>query len=873
MSWTNELSNRFRYLLRRNRFDAELEDEILFHLEARADELEAEGMTRKNALLQARREFGSQARIQEDSRSFWHFQWLEDLLSDLRYGSRALIRNKTFALAAIFSLALGTGANTSVFSFTMEFLFSEPSVADPDTLAIARIGGRSHSPFPEYRFVRDAKIFAGLAGLRESEANWRNGNDTNRIHVLQVTDNYYQVTGTPLLMGRPIQPGERNTVVISHHFWQTRLNGNPDVLGRTLVLDGQPFLVTGVLTQVHRSLIGFGFSPDLSMPVLRDSTDVKFIARLHPGMTHPDALERLRHAADELDRVYPREGNEPRSRYLSIYGVHGLDRLTGEKFMPVVAFFGLLLVVVGLVLLVACANVASLSLARSASRRQELSIRLAIGASRGRVVRQLLAESLLLAGLSTAAGVGLNLMLTSAVSGMALPLPFPIRIYITPDWHLLVYSVVVAAGCALVSGVMPALAATRADVHTGLKEDARQASGGRWNLRNILVAGQLAITVVLLATGLLFLRNLNQATSMNPGFDVNSTIWANMRLVPERYAEPGRQAIAVQHALAQLRAVPGVQAATVTRVVPLNDSSDMRAPIITDASDKEPLLYINLNNVAPDYFRTLAIPLLDGREFNDADRAGSNPVAIINDELARSLFGQGRAVGHTIGWRDPGGQTIRRFQIVGVVAASKYRSLGEEDRSALYRPYFQNAELEPSVAFLIRATRKPEGLLREIDRTLAAIDSSAAIEVKPMSSALGLAFLPSRVGAALLGTMGALGLLLASLGLYGVLVYAVNRRVREIGIRMALGASPRQVLRMVFGQSLLLVGVGSAIGLALALLATQPLTMFLVPGVHPTDVSTYVTVVGILLAVAILATAGPAVRAVRVDPTTALRYE
>lgn len=873
MSWTSEISNRLGHLLRRDRFDTELEDEIRFHLEARADELQAEGLSPKDALLQARREFGPQAQIQEDARSFWHIQWLEDLLSDLRYGTRALTRNKTFALAAIFSLALGTGANTSVFSFTMEFLFSDPSVADPGTLAIARIAGRSHSPFPEYRLVRDMHIFAGLAGLREAEANWRNGNDTYRIHVLQVTDNYYQVTGTPLLLGRPTQPGERNTVVISHHFWQTRLNGNPDVLGRTLVLDGRPFTVTGVLPRVHRSLIGFGFSPDLSLPVLREDTDVKFIARLYPGMSKDVALERLRHAAQELDRVYPRPNTEPRDRYLSVYGVGGLERLKGDKFLPFVAFFGLLLVIVGLVLLVACANVASLSLARSASRRQELSIRLAIGASRGRVMRQLLAESLLLAGLGTAAGVGLNLLLTNAVSGIALPLPFPIRIYITPDWRLLLYSIAVAAGCALFSGVMPALAATRADVHTGLNEDARQASGGRWNLRSILVAGQLAVTVVLLATGLLFLRNLSQATSMSPGFDVGSTIWANMRLVPERYRTPDQQNTTVRHALAQLRALPGVEAASITETVPLNDSQDMRAPILTDVSDKEPVLFTNLNRVAPDYFRTMGIALRQGREFSDADRVGTNPVAIINEELARALFGNGRAIGHTVGWREPGGKTAARFQIVGVVAGSKYRSLGEEDSNAIYRPYFQNPGPGATIAFMIRAPRKPQGLLRDIDRTLGEVDSSSAIEVKPMTEALGLAFLPSRVGAVLLGTMGALGLLLASLGLYGVLVYAVNRRIREIGIRMALGASPRQVLRMVFRQSFVLVGIGCSIGLALALLATQPLAMFLVPGVHPTDVGTYVTVLGILLAVALTATAGPALRAVRVDPTTALRYE
>jgi predicted permease len=872
MRWMKELWRKARYLGRRGRFDGDLEDEIRFHLEMRAGELEAEGMPKEEARRRARREFGNAARIQEDSRSAWHWQWLEDLLSDLRYAARGLRRNPGFAAAAVLSLALGTGANTTVFSVAMEFLFSRPSCQDPATLVTMEIDGRSHAPMREYRFVRDGHFFPGLAGFREeAETNWRQGSETVRLLPMKVTDNYFEVTGTPVLLGRPLRGGETDAVVLSYRLWQSRMGGRSDVVGRTMVLDGQVRTIAGILPADHRTLVGLNFAPELYLPVTDEAEVVKYAARLPHGLSKASALERLKTAARELDKVFPREGGGSRTGSLRVRGVTGRDRLKSGGLSVFVAFFGMLMAVVGLVLLVACANVASLHLARGLSRRHELSVRLAIGASRSRIVRHLLAESLLLAALGTASGVGLNLLLTRGLNGMALPTPVPIVLQVTPDWRLLWYSVALAAGCALVSGVVPALAAARTDVQSALNQEARQVGTRRWSARDLLVAGELAVTVVLLATSFLFLRNLSKTATMSPGFDTQHTLWATMRLLPDRYESPQKTNAMVDRALGHLRKLPAVESAAVARVVPLNDSVRTGTSYTTDLNAQPVWARIQMNYVGPDYLRTMGIPLVAGREFTPQDRRGATEVVIVNETLARRLFGSTPAVGHTFGWASAGGKN--QLLVVGVAKNSKYFTLGEENTCAMYQPYAQMAEARPTFYLLVRAARPPETLVRPITAALNTLDTTAAVEVRPMKSALGLAFLPSRVGAALLGTLGALALLLASVGLYGVLAYTVNRRVREIGLRVALGASPRAVLSLVFRQSFALIGSGAAVGLAVAVFATQPLAMFLVPEVRPSDVVTYAAVAAVLAVVGAAATAHPALRALRVDPTTALRWE
>jgi predicted permease len=730
------------------------------------------------------------------------------------------------------------------------------------------IGGSSHSPMRAYRFVREAGIFAGLAGENEEqESNWRHGDTVDRLFVVRVTGNFFAVTGIPVAMGRPLQPGESDTVVISYRFWRHRLQSDPNAIGRKLVLDGGVFTVAGILPPDHRTVTGFGFAPDLYMPVTREETIVALYARMPEGMTPQIARERLKAVCDAFDKTYP-DGNHHWAKGIRVAAIAGIERLTGEEMLSsVAAFAGVLMAVVGLVLLIACANVASLLLARASSRSHELAVRLAIGAGRGRIIRQLLAESLLLALLGATAGLALNLALMWLLGRVALPLPIPIRLVIQPDWRLLLYSAVLAVGCTLAAGLVPAIRATRAAIGATLQREEHQVGRSQWTLRNALVAGQLVVSIVLLSAGYLFLRNMVNASAMSPGFDLQHTVWASMRLVPEQYPQSAKIAALRGAALERLRTLPGVEAASVMRVMPLNGNITNGTDVTTDLAARPIHVQFHTNYVASDYFRAMGIPILHGREFLPSDRAGAPKVAVVNENLARRLYGDVNPIGHTIR------SDFGLLQIVGVANNSRYFTLGEEGELAFYAPYEQSGKGAVNLEFVVRAAGSPESVLSAVQGALGALDRTAALEVKPLRNGLAFALLPSRVGAILLGAAGLLGLVLASIGLYGVLLYAVSRRTREIGLRVALGASPVGILRLVLRQSLAILTVGLAIGIALSIFAVRPLAMFLSPAVRPSDPWNFFVVAAVLCVVGLAATISPAVRAIRVDPVVALRHE
>ena len=865
MTIQNELWRRLRYLFNRSRIQSALNEEMQFHVECRAVELEETGVTHAEALRRARREFGSRMRAAEETDGVWQIRWLEDLFSDLRYAARALRRNPAFALTAVFCLALGIGVNNVIFSITASFLFSLPTCRDASSLIAVWEGGNSASSFTDYKFLRDSHIFEGMAGINpEREVNWRDGERTSRLFAGLVTADYFGTLGVPFQFGRGIAPGETDTAVLSDRLWRSRFAADRAVLGRKMILDGRLSTVVGVLPAGYRTIVGFGFSPDIYVSTVHEDDLVQFYARLPHGTNISSVRTRLTQVFQELDHAYPKDGWN-RADDVRITGVTGVDVLAKQGIGPILAFFGMLVVVVGLVLLIACTNVASLLLARAASRSQELAIRLSLGAGRMRIVRHLLAESLLLATLGATVGLLIDIVCGSLVGSLRLPLPVPIQLVLTPDWRLLAFCVLVAILSALIAGLLPALQAVRKDVNVALQNGQRQTERP-WGLRGVLVIGQLAVSVVLLATGFLFLHNLQLATNMNPGFDTKHTIWAYMRLVPGSYKDPAKQTALVQEALARLRAMPGVEAASITRFVPLNDNCTMETDVSTDISTTPTPLTFECIDVGPDYFRAIGIPLLRGREFSAYDRKGAQPVAIVNETFARTMFGA----------KDPIGRTVtssnKTAVVVGLVKDSKYFTLGESQRRAMYEPYF--ARDQPvKLNFIVRAAGVPAGFVKPVTDLLGRLDSSASIESQPMIQSLGLALLPSQAGAAMLGTMGVLSLALAAIGLYGAILYSVTRRIREIGLRVALGATPGKILFLVCRHSFVLSGAGMFIGLALAFLATRPLAMFLVPGLQAADPAAFVSVAGVLGGVVLLATLAPAIKALRVDPMTALRYE
>ena len=872
MAFWKELVRRAAWLRRRSHFEQDLAAEIQFHIDTHTDELEREGCSRAEARCRALREFGSPARACEETRSAWQFRWLEELLGDVRYAARAFRRNPAFALIAVGCLALGVGANTTIFSVAMEVLFNHPSCRDSQSLVQIRTGG-SYWPAREYRFLRDAHAFDGVAGMNIGEVvNWRDGENSYRLAGTRVTDNFFDVTGVPVALGRPIQSGESHVAVLTHGFWSSRLGADRNVIGRRLFLDGWPYTVVGVLPREHRNLVGFGFMPDLYLTL--ESSEYLLYARLPDGAARQAAYARLTTLCRELDRVYP-DGDRKRAREVLISSTGGLERLraeagegwTGGALVEMVAFFGMLVVVAGLVLLIACANVSSLLLARGVSRSHEFAIRASLGGSRARIIRHLLAESLVLAVCGTGTGLLLNLFLTRAISNLKLSVWLPLEFVFQPDRRLLVYSAAIAAFVTLASGMMPAFKSTRAGVAGQLKQTQSQLATGRWALGSVLVVCQLAVSMVLLSGGWIFFRNLLQASSLDPGFDTGHTVWARFRAVPELCTPQRFQAITAV-ALERLQVLPGIDSAALARAVPLQSPYRGGGEFRPDGAGRAVHAQYNFNAVGPDDFRTMNIPIVQGRAFLESDRTKAQPVAILNRNLARRVFGSTSAVGHVL--RLPDGRVVT---VVGIARNSKYFMLGEDNPMALYVPWSQKGDEVRFAHFLLRTKGSPEATVHEVNRLLAAVDTTAAVEVQTMRDALQFTLLPSRVGAAVLGCMALLGLVLASVGLYGVLQYAISRRIREIGVRVALGATPYEVLRVVAGQSGRLVGAGLVIGLFLSVFAVRPLAMFLAPQVRPADPMNFVVVACALLLVAAAATITPVLRALRVDPAVALRHE
>jgi len=614
-------------------------------------------------------------------------------------------------------------------------------------------------------------------------------------------------------------------------------------------------------------LAGFGFTPDLYLT--KDPGEAMLYARLPQGVTRAAAYARLQTICREMDRVFP-DANRPWTREVSLASVGGMERLQqgGQMAMPVTAFFAMLVIVTAIVVLIACANVSSLLLARAFARSREFAIRMSLGGSRNRLIRQLLAESLLLALLGIGAGLALDLWLSGLLSGLRIPTPLPIELLIRPDFALLAYAAAITLLVTLATGLAPALKGTRAGIAGALKQDARLAPSGR-TLRNSLVAGQLAVSMVLLCAALLFWRNLSNAASFNAGFDTAHTVVSTFQTVRGSYT-PRDFAALVDAATERLRALPGVEAVSPAGAVPLNPFlafSRNGGKLRPDAGSRTVRVQYDSNAVGIDYFRVMAIPILRGRAFQESDRLGAPDAVILNETLARRLFGDANPVGRVL--RFPDNHDAR---IVGVARNSKYVTLGEGNSMALYSPFAQGKS-SAFAHFFVRTGGAPDAIARKVDETLGTLDSAAAVETHPMREIFAGALLPSRVGAAILGAMALFALLLASVGLYGVLLYSIQQRMREIGIRVALGATPGDVLTMVAGQSLRLLLPGLGIGLALAVVAVRPLAMFLVPEVRPADPINFVAVAAVLALVAGLATVAPAARALRVDPSVSLRHE
>jgi predicted permease len=840
-------------LLRRRRLQQDLDAELAFHREMAS----AAG----NPIP-----FGNAGVIREQAFDLWRFNPIENLWRDLVFAIRTLRKSPGFVLAVLVSLGLGIGVNTAIFSLAVEFLLSQPSVRDAKSVVYLRQDGNSHMQPATIDLLRRGGVFEDVAGENEETfINFNDGSETRRIFALQATKNYFTTLGVPTALGRGWTESDPDQVaVLNPRFWRTRFGGDPAIVGKSIRMDGRLYLVLGVLPADYRSLIGYGYAPDVFVPTYIEGTVLAAYARLKPGMTLGQANAAMPALGDRLNRESPSSSSdEELNRHLHATPVAGMERLEKDgQALSVVLFFVTLLVTVGLVLIIACVNVANLLLARAAARQQEIATRLALGASRGRLLQQFLAESLLLSIAGAGLGFFLALVAAKAATSIPLPFPLPIRLRIDPDWRVASYAAALAVIAAVSSGFAPAWHCVRQSLSAGMRRERKL------HLRRALVIAQIAVSFVVLTTAVLFFRNLARSTSLSPGFDVRHTIRADVYLPPGKYKESRAINHFAGRALEGLGAVPGVTSAAAARIIPFTDATSFGSDVTFPDTGEKRNVQFNWNAVTPDYFRAMDIPLLRGRAFGPQDN-GATLVVIVNDVFVRQYLGNREPLGTAFLW-GPGGPA---HTIVGVVRATKNMTIGENPRPQLYEPLAQIHNDRTRIQFVVRTAIPPGEQLAAIRQTLRQAEPSAGLEVETMFAAIGFAFLPSQVGAALMGSVGALALLLALLGLYGVLAYSIARRTREIGIRVAVGATSKDISKLVLADFARLLAGGIGIGLAISLMVTRPLAIFLVPGLRPPDPASLAAVIAVLGAAGVLAALGLVRRAFRIDPLECLRSD
>lgn len=824
---------------------------------------------------------------------------MQNFLQDLRYAVRLLAKSPGVSALAVAALALGIGANTAIFSLINGALLRPlPGVQEPDqlvTLERTQNGIVQYSfGYPDYVDFRDRNnSLAGLAAHCGTPLSFNNG-ATERLRGDLITGNYFSVLGVKPALGRLIspdddnEPGARAVAVLSHGFWLRAFGADREAVGRLIKLNGYDFRIIGVAA---RDFAGTqtGASFDVWIPVTmqvqamprtmgrhwfndRSAGWLGLFGRLKPGASAKQAQSELITIASQLEQSYP-DTNAGRSLHvLSGLGLDSDDRANLGNFLT------LLLAAVVLLLLIACSNVANLLLLRATSRRREIAVKLALGATRARLVRQLLTEGLLLSLL----GGTLGLLLAPWCAEMILAIQQPAYglhgVDIGLDGRILAFTGLLSFLTALVFGLAPALQASKTDVVTSLKDGAPSSGHRSSRLQGYLVVAQVALSLVLLIGAGLAVKTMRKALTMDRGFDSEGLMLMSMDLTIRGYTESQGRSF-YEEVIRRVDSLPGVISSSLAKTVPPNDWSDRLSvfhvgevppPEVLRARD-DLGLRVDANRIAPDYFKTLGIPLLQGREFNYQDRVGTPAVAIINEKLARTLWPDESAIGKRLAvpfWNEPSRPPV---EIVGIARDTKHRSLLADMPMLLYLPELQAYDGRATV--VARTSGDPNTLISAIRVEVAALDKDLPLyAVKTMSQQIESTLWQQRTAAGLIGIFGLLALGLAAIGIYGVIAHSVAQRTREIGIRMALGADARDVLRMILRQGFMLALAGVAVGLGAAFALTRLMSSLLY-GVSATDAATFIASSAVLVGVALGACFVPARRATKVDPMIALRCE
>jgi predicted permease len=811
---------------------------------------------------------------------------MQTLWQDLRFGARMLFKQPGFTLIAVVTLSLGLGANTAIFSLVNTVLLRPLPIPQPERVFEitplqkgADVGATS---YPLYKDLRDRnQVLEGLAAYRFVPLSLSQNGNNERLWGYLVSGNYFDLLGVRAAQGRMFTqeedrtPGAHPVAVLSYGYWQRRFGGDPNLVGRTITINNHSFTVVGIAPPEFNGTVLI-FSPEIYAPInmakqiepgedwleSRGSGVLQTIGRLKPQVTAAQAKAALDALMAQLGPAYP--GYENFRFSLTPPGL-----IVPMLRNATLGFAGVLLGVVSLVLLIACTNLANLLLARSARRRKEIAVRLALGATRFRLVRQLLTESALLAVMGGAVGALLAWWLVELAMAFKPPVDFALTIDLRMDWRVLVFTLGVSLLTGVLTGLAPALQATKPDLIPALKDETSLGGYRRARLRSALVVAQVALSLVLLAGAGLIVRSLQQVQTVGPGFDIEHTVTASVDLNLQGYDEARGVAFQKQ-LLARIEALPGVRAASYTGNLPLNldrssDTFYVEGQPFTRQSDLPEIL---VTSVWPRYFETMDIPLLAGRDFTTRDGGERARVAIVNESFARRYWPGQSAVGKRFSEDGPNNPF---WEIIGVVKDSKYFSLGEDSQPFVYFPMMR--DYDGAIALVVRASGEPQSLLNALRHEVRQLDANLPVyDAKTMREHMRLSLFPLRTGAWVAGSFALLALGLAGLGIYGVMSYATEQRTREIGIRMALGAQGGDVLRLVIRQGLRLALIGLALGLAGALALTRLMTSVLY-GVSATDALTFAGVTLVLALVVVLACWIPARRATRVDPLVALRCE
>jgi predicted permease len=897
--WKEEIRRRLTGLKLEPTREAEIVEELSQHLDDRLAELRAGGASEEEAYRAALVDLSDSRLLARELRRVEHQvnsepvvlgtrrrNMIADLWQDLRYGLRMLRKSPGFTLVAVLSLTLGIGANTAIFSLINTALLRPLPIAKPEQLVALNNAGSNHTfptfSYPNYKDFRDRnEVFSDLIGYRFTPISLSHDGINERLWGYEVTGNYFAALGVNAALGRLISSdddavvGASPVAVVSYKGWQQRFGGEPGIIGRDVIVNGRSYTIIGVAPQgfYGTEIIA---APDMWFPVAMqaqleigskwlDDRGVENLfvqARLKPGVSVAQAQTALNDVALQLEREYPVE-NEDKRVALSPPG------LIGNAFRgPVLGFAGLLMVVVGLVLLLACTNLANLLLARAADRRREIAVRLVLGASRARLVRQLLTESLLLACGGGALGLLLAFKLVGLAVAFKLPIDVPLTIDLHMDYRVFIFTCLISLATGVLFGLLPAWQATKTDLVPALKDEFSFGGYRRSWLKNSLIVFQVALSLVLLIGGGLMLRALRQAQTIELGFTPQHAGEVSFDLRLQGYDE-ARGKEFQKRLLERVRTLPGVQSAGIADLAPV-DLHFSRDRVFIEGQPLERLTNVPVtmvNRASRGYFEAMDTRIVRGRDFTEHDDEKATRVAIINETFARRFWPGEDPIGKRF---SQGGPESPKREVIGVVQDGKYAGLNEDPKPFFSRPMWQT--YSGATTLIVRGAADPQGLIALVRNELQQLDPHLPLASRTLVERMNLPLMPARIAASVLGGFGLLALALAAIGIYGVMSYSVAKRTHEIGIRMALGAQRLDVLKLVIGQGLTLTIIGMAIGSLAALALTRAMKSLLF-GVSATDPSTFVGVAVLLAGVALLASYIPARRASRVDPMVALRCE